>query len=127
MGVFGRLFAESMENVRPEPVWALAATGAPGIAVASYAVFPLAFPPMLIQMLFRFEWNVRAAYIELMGADEAVSRPDEAACALIPEAVTFFQAAALPCAALTGVEMIEEAVRPQNGDTVLVTGATAAS
>ena len=63
VGVFGRLFSESMENVQPEPVWALSATGAGQLAVASYAVFPLAAPPMLIQMLFRFEWNVRAATV----------------------------------------------------------------
>jgi len=63
VGVFGRLFSEAMENVLPEPVWALSATGASEISVASYAVLPLAFPPMLIQMLFRFEWNLRAATV----------------------------------------------------------------
>jgi phosphonate transport system permease protein len=63
MGVFGRLFSESMENVRPEPVWALAATGAGQVAVTIYSIMPLAFPPMLIQMLFRLEWNIRAAAV----------------------------------------------------------------
>src|SRR5262249_4542914 len=33
-GVFAKLYAESIENVTPEPVMALAATGASGIAVA---------------------------------------------------------------------------------------------
>ncbi|MGB2890944.1 MAG: ABC transporter permease subunit [Candidatus Acidiferrales bacterium] len=62
-GVFGKLYAESIENVQPEPVLALAATGAPGIVVASYGLMPLAFPPMAIQTLFRFEWNIRAATV----------------------------------------------------------------
>ncbi len=69
IGVFGRLFSEAMENVQPEPVWALSATGAGQAVVASYAVFPLAFPSMLIQMLFRFEWYLRAAsVVGVMGA-----------------------------------------------------------
>jgi phosphonate transport system permease protein len=62
-GVFGKLYAESIENVAPEPVMALAATGGPRIAVASFGLLPLAFPPMAIHTLFRFEWNIRAATI----------------------------------------------------------------
>lgn len=62
-GVFGKLYAESIENVAPEPVIALAATGGPRIAVASFGLLPLAFPPMAIHTLFRFEWNIRAATI----------------------------------------------------------------
>jgi phosphonate transport system permease protein len=62
-GVFGRLYSESIENVRPEPVTALAAVGAPRLALAGFGLFPLAFPPMVIHTLFRFEWNMRAATI----------------------------------------------------------------
>lgn len=62
-GVLGKLYSESLENVRPEPLMSLAATGAPGIAVATFGHFPLAFPPMAIQSLFRFEWNIRAAAV----------------------------------------------------------------
>ena len=62
-GVFGKLYAESIENVQPEPVMALAATGGPRIAIASFGLLPLAFPPMAIHTLFRFEWNIRAATI----------------------------------------------------------------
>jgi phosphonate transport system permease protein len=62
-GVFGKLYAESIENVTPEPVMALAATGGPRIAIASFGLWPLAFPPMAIHTLFRFEWNIRAATI----------------------------------------------------------------
>jgi phosphonate transport system permease protein len=62
-GVFGKLYAESIENVTPEPVMALAATGGPRMAVAGFGLLPLAFPPMAIHTLFRFEWNTRAATI----------------------------------------------------------------
>ena len=62
-GVLGKLYAESLENVQPEPLMSLAATGASGIAVATFGHLPLAFPPMAIQTLFRFEWNIRAAAV----------------------------------------------------------------
>jgi phosphonate transport system permease protein len=62
-GVFGKLYAESIENVAAEPVLALAATGAPRIAVAGFGFLPLAFAPMLVHTLFRFEWNMRAATV----------------------------------------------------------------
>ena len=45
-------------------------------------------------------------------------------CARIPEGVDFVQAAALPCPALTGMELVELAIQPKPGQTVLVTGAT---
>jgi len=62
-GVLGKLYAESLENVQPGPVMSLAATGAPGIAIATFGRLPLALPPMAIQTLFRFEWNIRAAAV----------------------------------------------------------------
>ncbi|HEY6274147.1 MAG TPA: ABC transporter permease subunit [Terriglobales bacterium] len=62
-GVFGKLYSESIENVQPEPVMALAAAGAPRLALAGFGLFPLAFPPIAIHTLFRFEWNMRAATI----------------------------------------------------------------
>jgi len=45
-------------------------------------------------------------------------------CAVIPEGMDFATAAALPCPALTGTQMVEEILRPAMGETVLVTGAT---
>ena len=46
-------------------------------------------------------------------------------CAKLPEGVDYDTAAALPCAGLTGVQLIEEALpRLKSGQTVLVTGAT---
>jgi phosphonate transport system permease protein len=62
-GVFGKLYAESIENVAPEPVMALEATGGARIVIAGFGLLPLAFPPMAIHTLFRFEWNIRAAAI----------------------------------------------------------------
>jgi phosphonate transport system permease protein len=62
-GVFGKLYSESIENVQAEPVMALAATGASRTAIASFGLLPLAFPPMAVLTLFRFEWNMRAATI----------------------------------------------------------------
>jgi phosphonate transport system permease protein len=62
-GVFGKLYAESIENVTAEPVMALEATGGARTAIAGFGLMPLAFPPMAIHTLFRFEWNIRAAAI----------------------------------------------------------------
>jgi phosphonate transport system permease protein len=68
-GSLGRLFAESFENIPTAPVNAVAATGAPGMAIAGFVFVPLALPPMAIHTLFRLEWNVRAAAIVgLIGA-----------------------------------------------------------
>jgi phosphonate transport system permease protein len=62
-GVLGKLYAEACENVRRAPVQALEATGAPRLAVACYAILPLASGPMAIHTLFRLEWNLRAASV----------------------------------------------------------------
>ncbi|HXY79073.1 MAG TPA: ABC transporter permease subunit [Candidatus Bathyarchaeia archaeon] len=68
-GVLGKLFAESLENVPPDPIRALEATGAPRVAVAAFGNYPLAFGPIVVHALFRFEWNVRAATVlGLIGA-----------------------------------------------------------
>jgi NADPH:quinone reductase-like Zn-dependent oxidoreductase len=50
----------------------------------------------------------------------------EQAVAQIPDGVDDATAAALPTPALTGVQIVEEHVRPRAGDRVLVTGATGA-
>jgi len=62
-GVLGKLFAESCENVRKAPVQAVEATGASRLAVAFYAMLPLASGPMAVHTLFRLEWNLRAATV----------------------------------------------------------------
>jgi phosphonate transport system permease protein len=62
-GVLGKLYAEACENVRRAPVQALEATGARLLAVACYAILPLASGPVAIHTLFRLEWNLRAASV----------------------------------------------------------------
>ena len=53
---------------------------------------------------------------------EYVAAPMDA-WARVPATLDFIDAAALPVVALTGAQLIEEAVRPQRGDLLLVTGA----
>ena len=62
-GALGKLYAESLENVAAEPVIAMASTGGSTLSIAGFAVLPLAFAPMTVHTLFRFEWNMRAATI----------------------------------------------------------------
>lgn len=62
-GSLGKLYSESLENVDPEPVAAMASTGGSTLAVTGFAVLPLAFAPMAVHTLFRIEWNMRAATI----------------------------------------------------------------
>ncbi len=61
----------------------------------------------------------KAGYAEIAVAEVASSAHVPAGCDLAT-------AAALPCAALTGVQMIEDCIKPRKGQIVLVTGATGA-
>lgn len=54
-------------------------------------------------------------------AEYTVAKAD--ALALIPDALNFEQAGALPLVTTTGAQLIERAVKPKAGQTVLVTGA----
>jgi NADPH:quinone reductase-like Zn-dependent oxidoreductase len=54
-------------------------------------------------------------------AEEVVASADS--LAPLPEGIDMRDAAALPLVTITGTELIEEAVQPQKGDLVLVTGA----
>jgi phosphonate transport system permease protein len=62
-GVLGKLYAESLENVRVEALRAIEATGATRLSAACFAALPLAFAPMTVHSLFRLEWNFRAATV----------------------------------------------------------------
>jgi NADPH2:quinone reductase len=55
-------------------------------------------------------------------AEYVATRAD--AVAPMPDGMDFETAAGMPCPALTGAQMIEEHLRPQAGDRVLITGAT---
>jgi NADPH:quinone reductase len=63
--------------------------------------------------------SVRQAYAEFAVANVK-------ACARLPDGYDFVTAASLPCAALTGVQMIKDGVHPKHGQTVLITGASGA-
>jgi phosphonate transport system permease protein len=62
-GVLGKLFSEVIEDVNPQPIEALQATGASTAAVLAYGIFPLALPQLVSYTLYRWEVNIRAAAI----------------------------------------------------------------
>lgn len=62
-GVLIKLFSEGIENVQPEPVTALMATGAGPMKVIRYAVIPQITPFFVSMTLYRFESDVRSATI----------------------------------------------------------------
>lgn len=57
-------------------------------------------------------------------AEYALAHP--AATARVPDSLDLALAASIPTAGLTGVQLIEEHIRPAPGETVLITGATGA-
>jgi phosphonate transport system permease protein len=63
IGVLGKLYAESFENVDPAPVRAIEATGAPKLSAVLFAIIPLGLGPAAVNTLFRLEWNLRAATV----------------------------------------------------------------
>jgi phosphonate ABC transporter permease subunit PhnE len=62
-GVLGKLYAEVIENVDPQPIEALQTTGAGRTSVFLYGVLPQAFPQLLAYTLYRWEVNIRTATI----------------------------------------------------------------
>jgi phosphonate transport system permease protein len=62
-GVLLKLFSEGIENIQPEPVSALTATGAGPFKVIRYAVIPQIAPFFVSMILYRFESDVRSATI----------------------------------------------------------------
>lgn len=62
-GVLGRLFAESLENVPPEPNLSLRRHGVGAVAAFWYATFPQVLPQLASYTLYRWEINIRAAAI----------------------------------------------------------------
>lgn len=62
-GYLGKLFYETLEGVDPEVVEAVRGAGASGVQVIRHAAIPEAANEMLSQMLFMFEYNVRASAV----------------------------------------------------------------
>lgn len=68
-GVLGRLFAQTLENLPPEPEQALQLSGAPAAARLAYSLLPQALPQWIAYALYRWENNIRiAAMLGLVGA-----------------------------------------------------------
>jgi phosphonate transport system permease protein len=69
MGHLAKLQYESLEGLPPEPFEAVRATGASRFQVARFVALPEASNLLLSQMLYMFEYNVRASSIVgLVGA-----------------------------------------------------------
>lgn len=62
-GVLGKVFSEAIEASEQGPIDGVAATGAGGLQVVSFAVIPQVMPFVVSQTLLRFESNVRSAAI----------------------------------------------------------------
>ena len=68
-GVFGRLFAEALENSPAQPARALQETGASATAAIFYGTLPNVLPQWLAYSLYRWENNIRmAAVLGFVGA-----------------------------------------------------------
>ena len=68
-GVFGRLFAEALENAPREPERALRDAGSGAVAAFAYGSLPLVLPQWLAYTLYRWEMNIRmAAVLGFVGA-----------------------------------------------------------
>jgi phosphonate transport system permease protein len=62
-GVFGRLFAESLDNSHPDIETSLRINGSSATQAFLYSRLPQALPQMLSYTLYRWENNIRAAAI----------------------------------------------------------------
>lgn len=62
-GVLGRLFADAMENLPPQPEETLRINGATPAAAFLYATLPQAMPQIMSYTLYRWENNIRAAAV----------------------------------------------------------------
>ena len=68
-GVLGKLFAEVLENVDPQPIESLQATGANRLQILFYGILPQVLPQFISYTLYRWEVNIRmAAVLGLVGA-----------------------------------------------------------
>ena len=62
-GILGRIYAELLQDVPPEPIRALRASGASPLRTLLYGYIPMALPDMLSYTFYRFECAIRAAAI----------------------------------------------------------------
>ena len=62
-GILGRIYAEQLQDVPPEPVAALRTTGASPVRILLYGYLPMALPDLLSYTFYRLECGIRAAAI----------------------------------------------------------------
>ena len=68
-GVLGRLFAETLQNARPEAEQALRESGSAASMAFLYGTAPLVLPQLVSYSLYRWEHNIRmAAVLGFVGA-----------------------------------------------------------
>ena len=68
-GVLGKLFGEVLEDVDPQPIEALQATGANRLQILIYGIMPQVLPQFISYTLYRWEVNIRvAAVLGFVGA-----------------------------------------------------------
>jgi phosphonate transport system permease protein len=61
VGMFGKLFADAIEQVDPAPGEAIAAAGAGRLQILRYAVLPQVLPSVVANSFYAFDVNLRAA------------------------------------------------------------------
>jgi phosphonate transport system permease protein len=63
IGMLGRLFAETIEDIDMGPVQALSITGANPVQIVTHAIFPGLMPSLLGISLYRLDENVRSSLV----------------------------------------------------------------
>lgn len=63
IGMLGKLFADTIEEIDPRPVESLEAIGAGRAQIVYYAVLPQVLPSLIANALYRFEVNIRMSII----------------------------------------------------------------
>lgn len=61
IGMFGKLFADAIEEVEQEPVEATYATGASKLQVIKYCIIPQVLPSFTSNLFYAFDVNLRSA------------------------------------------------------------------
>lgn len=61
IGMFGKLFADAIEEIDPEPVEATYATGATKLQVIKYCMIPQVLPSFTANFFYAFDVNLRSA------------------------------------------------------------------
>jgi phosphonate transport system permease protein len=63
IGMLGKLFAETIEDMDMGPVQALTITGASPVQIVTHAIFPGLLPSLIGISLFRLDENVRSSLV----------------------------------------------------------------